>query len=394
MPTITRGTIKSYDPAAHTAGVQIAGSLAVWLDAVPVSDAISPADVVAGRECGVIFFSDDDPNDAAVVTVHNALPIGSHRTRDADGDTYVDVERTPDEDKIAMYTAGTLRWLLQNASPHAQLTGDMQASGAIAALGSAITAGYGFVVESSGDCEGKTGLVVNLGATLGFAATAVTGVGGHAFSKNTVTTTLCAGLDFAVGISGISGTAPQEDAVRLSFQHSGTATIPSMRGVVIGAAYSTGAIAQITEYVGVDMIGSGNSKFRAVIGLRFGSFSNANATPVPIDADSPARTDNNAGSVHRGNFQFGSRTRAFGTGDGVLGLAYATTNPSTNPAGGVVIYASAASGDFKVRGAVGQVCALPTGGAPTVTGSRGGNAALASLLTTLAGLGLIVDSTT
>jgi hypothetical protein len=31
---------------------------------------------------------------------------------------------------------------------------------------------------------------------------------------------------------------------------------------------------------------------------------------------------------------------------------------------------------------------------PTVTGSRGGNAALASLLTQLAAMGLIVDSTT
>ncbi len=31
---------------------------------------------------------------------------------------------------------------------------------------------------------------------------------------------------------------------------------------------------------------------------------------------------------------------------------------------------------------------------PTVSGSRGGNAALASLLTGLAGLGLITDSTT
>jgi hypothetical protein len=33
-------------------------------------------------------------------------------------------------------------------------------------------------------------------------------------------------------------------------------------------------------------------------------------------------------------------------------------------------------------------------GRPTVTGSRGGNAALADLLTELSGLGLIVDSTT
>lgn len=37
---------------------------------------------------------------------------------------------------------------------------------------------------------------------------------------------------------------------------------------------------------------------------------------------------------------------------------------------------------------------IPPAAPPTVIGSRGGNAALASLLTGLAGLGIIVDSTT
>src|SRR5207244_1729956 len=115
---------------------------------------------------------------------------------------------------------------------------------------------------------------------------------------------------------------------------------------------------------------------------------------VPIDADGPARTTNTDGSVHRMNFQFASRTRSFATGDGVIGLAFATTNPTTNPSGGVVIWSPAATGDFKVKGPTGTVCTLPTGGAPNVTGSRGGNAGLASLLTALNGLGLILDGST
>lgn len=41
-----------------------------------------------------------------------------------------------------------------------------------------------------------------------------------------------------------------------------------------------------------------------------------------------------------------------------------------------------------------QVSELQTKTVPTVTGSKGGNAALASLLTALAGLGLVKDGTT
>lgn len=50
-------------------------------------------------------------------------------------------------------------------------------------------------------------------------------------------------------------------------------------------------------------------------------------------------------------------------------------------------------GAMRIVGNVGFYDTAP-GAKPTVTGSRGGNAALASLLTGLAGLGLITDSTT
>ena len=54
---------------------------------------------------------------------------------------------------------------------------------------------------------------------------------------------------------------------------------------------------------------------------------------------------------------------------------------------------SSGNGALKVTGNVGFYNASPAA-KPTVTGSRGGNAALASLLTALAGLGLLTDSTT
>jgi len=77
MTVLKKATIKSYDPAAHKAVVQIAGSLAVWLDAVPVATDIPAAEVVANRECTVLFFSEDNPDDAVVLTVQGAVPAAA-----------------------------------------------------------------------------------------------------------------------------------------------------------------------------------------------------------------------------------------------------------------------------------------------------------------------------
>lgn len=89
-------------------------------------------------------------------------------------------------------------------------------------------------------------------------------------------------------------------------------------------------------------------------------------------------------------FQLGSTSSDFGGSSGaVISMKNATTAPTTNPTGGVITYAE--SGVWKTRDASGNVVNLTK---QTVTGSRGGNAALASLLTGLAGMGLITDSTT
>jgi len=69
-----------------------------------------------------------------------------------------------------------------------------------------------------------------------------------------------------------------------------------------------------------------------------------------------ATTSNTNGSFHRPNIQFGSTTGAFGTGDGVIGIANATTVPSTNPSGGGVLYVQA--GALKYRGSAGTVTTI------------------------------------
>ena len=64
-----KAIIKDYNSATHTATVQIAGSLCVWLEGVPVSRGI-PADVMAvGHACAVLFLDESNPNDAVVAAV-------------------------------------------------------------------------------------------------------------------------------------------------------------------------------------------------------------------------------------------------------------------------------------------------------------------------------------
>src|SRR3989304_3821460 len=76
MTTLKRATIKSYAAGTHRASIQVTGSLSVWLANIPAAPDHPPPDVVAGRECAVLFFTDDTPDDAVVVTIHGALPSG------------------------------------------------------------------------------------------------------------------------------------------------------------------------------------------------------------------------------------------------------------------------------------------------------------------------------
>ena len=102
-----------------------------------------------------------------------------------------------------------------------------------------------------------------------------------------------------------------------------------------------------------------------------------------------------------GNFNFGTISNAnawgnfYGGGKGVIRVTNAATVPSSNPnsgtAGGVFLYGEGDS--WKARTPSGNIVTMAPNTPPTVTGSRGGNAALASLLTALASLGLIVDGT-
>ncbi|MDO8611532.1 MAG: hypothetical protein Q7R32_01755 [Dehalococcoidia bacterium] len=74
MPTIKKAIVKSYSAATHKATVQVAGSLGVWLDSIRVATDIPAADVVAGRQCTVLFLDPANQDDAVVLCIQGALP--------------------------------------------------------------------------------------------------------------------------------------------------------------------------------------------------------------------------------------------------------------------------------------------------------------------------------
>jgi len=69
MP-VRRGELKAFDGGTYTATVQLAGSLAVWLEGVPVARNIASTELVAGRRCAVLLFDEANPQDAVLVAVY------------------------------------------------------------------------------------------------------------------------------------------------------------------------------------------------------------------------------------------------------------------------------------------------------------------------------------
>src|SRR5690606_15664141 len=95
-------------------------------------------------------------------------------------------------------------------------------------------------------------------------------------------------------------------------------------------------------------------------------------------------------SFFTNHLQLGGTSSDFGGGAGsMISMKNATTAPTTNPTAGVIFYAQ--DGVAKFRAASGDIFDTTK---RTVTGAKGGNAALTSLLTQLAAAGLITNNTT
>ena len=66
---IKKGILKAFSSGTYTSTVQIAGSLSVWLEDVPVSRGLPTAEMVTGRNVSVLFLDPGNPDDAVVIAV-------------------------------------------------------------------------------------------------------------------------------------------------------------------------------------------------------------------------------------------------------------------------------------------------------------------------------------
>ncbi len=68
--TIKKGVIKAFSSTTYQATVQMEGSLSVWVNSVPVARNISASQLQTGRRCAILFFSEENKNDAVVFAVY------------------------------------------------------------------------------------------------------------------------------------------------------------------------------------------------------------------------------------------------------------------------------------------------------------------------------------
>lgn len=65
---LSTGTLKSFNSTDYLAEVQLAGSMAAYLDSVPVARNIDSATMVTGRQV-IVAIPEENPADAVVIAV-------------------------------------------------------------------------------------------------------------------------------------------------------------------------------------------------------------------------------------------------------------------------------------------------------------------------------------
>jgi len=391
MTQLHRAVVRAYTAGTHKADVQLATSVPALITGVPVATDIPAADVVAGRECAVLFFTDDNPDDAVVITIHGALPSGggvsdhgaltglldddhtqhpllagraggqdqaggnaanevltlrgtSHATvATARIDLVNSHLRFATIGKEIQDSAGSQRLLV--ATTGVTTIGRLYVNCGTLATGTGFGAGiapvvhaYGVFGNAGAGQDDKYGILVDMGATTSSPGNTVVGIAGRALARDAASTTAY-GLDYLAG------------------------ALKAIVGVVYGcrtqAYIQPGAGNTIDTYVGYTARGGIkiNGTLSNWVGFGIESIGSIATNRIPFsDTGSTAVAGDNHGNRFRWNTQFASNVGAFGTGDGVIGIANATTVPSTNPAGGGVLYAEA--GALKWRGSAGTVTTI------------------------------------
>ena len=64
-----RGRLRAFDSGAYTATVEVAGSISVWLEGVPVARNIASSELTGGRNVALLLFDPANPKDIVLTAV-------------------------------------------------------------------------------------------------------------------------------------------------------------------------------------------------------------------------------------------------------------------------------------------------------------------------------------
>jgi len=68
--TMVQGILRAFNPAGHTADVQLSGSHNTYLESVAVSRGLPSAEMVNGRRVAVCLFDEHNAKDAVIIAVY------------------------------------------------------------------------------------------------------------------------------------------------------------------------------------------------------------------------------------------------------------------------------------------------------------------------------------
>jgi len=68
--SLRKAVLKSFNPGAYTATIQVSGSYKAYLEGVAVARNLPAAEMAVGRKVAVIFFDEHNAKEAVVVAVY------------------------------------------------------------------------------------------------------------------------------------------------------------------------------------------------------------------------------------------------------------------------------------------------------------------------------------
>ena len=227
-------------------------------------------------------------------------------------------------------SGGTARYTPATGTPRNTFVGELHIGSTVS--GATILLGENtdqIIRASVGAVNSYMGAMIGAGASVIPAPNYVTGIGGRAATSN-ASAVGARGLDFAAQ-HGSSGTLTELVGCKAT-------TINILRTVTNTYAFLAPSPTMI---VSTDI----NVYQFYASAMLFGT------NRHPFYDPGTTESGDSHGSVFKTSVQLFSTTIAFGSGVGVLGIANAVTNPSTNPVGGGVLYVT--GGALRYRGSAG-----------------------------------------